>query len=350
MAKRDYYEVLGVDRTADDGKLKSAYRKLAKKYHPDANPGDKEAEQKFKEVGEAYAILSDPEKRKLYDAYGFAAFEGPDPSQYQGGRADSAYHYGGGPGGFSSFHFSGEDAENLFESMFGDLFGHHRGSGSGAGSAFGGASGFRGTSGFGRTSGFGSFGDGTFGSFGGTGRTEDLNLRTSLTIGFREAALGCKKTIRLEKPDGTGQQTLEIGIPAGIDEGQSVRLRGKGRISASGRSGDLLIEIRIAPDGAFTRDGLDLHTSAEIPFTTAALGGEAQLPTLSGSVSCRIPAGIQSGKQLRLKGKGIAKGGRCGDEYVEIRIAVPRHLTEQERSLLLQLEALQRDGARKNAS
>ena len=329
--KKDLYQVLGVDRTADDKKLKSAYRKLAKKYHPDANPGDKEAEQKFKDVGEAYAILSDPEKRKLYDQFGYAAFDGSGAGH--GGAGQGGYQYYGNGNGYQSFHFSGEDAEDLFRSMFGDMFGGGGGR----------RSGFSGSSFFG-----GDFGRG-FGT-GGAAREQSLDVTSSLTVSFREAALGSTKRIQLQSPDGKGVSTLEIKIPAGIEEGKKIRLRGKGMIGGGGKKGDLLIEIRIAPDGAFTRDGLDLHTSAEIPFTTAALGGEAQLPTLSGSVSCRIPAGIQSGKQLRLKGKGIAKGGRCGDEYVEIRIAVPRHLTEQERSLLLQLEALQRDGARKNAS
>lgn len=329
--KRDYYEVLGVPKTADDKKLKSAYRKLAKKYHPDANPGDKAAEQKFKEVGEAYTILSDPEKRKLYDAYGFSAFEGPDPSK-TGGNRQSGYSYAGNGSGFQSFHFDGQDAENLFESMFGDLFGR-RGSRSrsGASRRFGGSFFEDG------------FDDMHYSSFAGKKAKEDLNLHTSLTVGFREAALGCEKTIRLESANGSGSQTLQVSIPAGIDEGKSVRLKGKGLLSSSGAAGDLLIEIHIAPDPLYSRKDLDVYTTARIPYTTAVLGGEALLPTLHGDVSCQIPAGMQSGRQMRLRGKGIKRGSNTGDEYVEIQIDVPKHVSSAERELLRQLKELQRE-------
>ncbi len=337
--KRDYYEVLGVDKTADDRKLKSAYRKLAKKYHPDANPGNHDAELKFKEVGEAYAVLSDPEKRKLYDAYGFAAFEAGGPSP-QGQGGGSAYRYAGGDGsGFQSFHFDGQDAEDLFESVFGDLFGRKTG-GRRKRTAYS-QNLFHDGTGFARG---GGYGDGMrFSSFGDYGAPEQLDLRTSLTIDFREAALGCRKTIRLAAPDGSGTQTLEIAIPAGIDEGKSVRLRGKGQASSSGKTGDLLIEIHIAPDSQYTRKGLDIYTSVFIPYSTAALGGEALVPTLHGNVSCRIPAGMQSGKQLRLKGKGIkGAGSKVGDEYAEIRIDVPKSLTAEERRLIKKLAELGR--------
>ncbi len=324
--KRDYYEVLGVDRSADDKKLKAAYRKLAKKYHPDANPGDKEAEKKFQEIGEAYAVLSDPEKRKLYDAYGFAAFEGPDPSGRQQGQP--GYQYSDGNGSFTSFHFDGKDAEDLFESMFGDIFRRSGSTRQGfSGSSFG--------SGFGDGVHFSSF-DNMGSSFG--RRQEDLNLHTSITIGFREAVLGCSKTIRVSAPDGSGVQTLQVSIPAGIDEGKSVRLKGRGRVSSTGKAGDLLICIHVSEDRDYSRKGLDIYTTARIPFTTAALGGEAVVPTLYGDVSCRIPAGIQSGKQIRLKGKGVNQGGTAGDEYVEIQIDVPKDLTAKEKALLKEFE------------
>ena len=364
MAQKDLYKILGVEKDADDKKLKSAYRKLAKKYHPDANPGDKAAEQKFKEVGEAYAILSDPEKRKLYDAYGFAAFEGGDPTQSGAAGGQSGFHYSGNGDGFQSFHFTGQDAEDLFESMFGDIFGRGRQAGgrSARGSSYtystgGGPYRQSGTYTYGGADdafrGFtGAFGgsDGAFSGFGNARRESDLNLRTSLTIGFREAALGCKKTIRLEAADGSGPQTLEINIPSGIDEGKNIRLRGKGRVRSDGKKGDLLIEIHIAPDSMYTRKDLDIYTTARIPYTTAALGGEALLPTLHGEVSCRIPAGIQSGKQIRLKGKGIVYGSRTGDEYVEIQIDVPRTLTPKERSLLEELAAVQSGASNRRAS
>ena len=341
---KDLYGVLGVERTADDKKLKSAYRKLAKKYHPDANPGDKDAEQKFKDVGEAYAILSDPEKRKLYDQFGYAAFDGSGAGQAGGAGGPGGYqYYSSGPGGYQSFHFSGQDAEDLFRSMFGDMFG-----GSGRSGSYGG--GFSGSSGFGGF-GFDDFDDGGQ-SFGGrTGRRaarqQSLDLTSSLTVSFRDAALGATKRIQLQDPAATGKNagitTLEIKIPAGIEEGKKIRLRGRGMAGADGKKGDLLIEIHIDPDKEYTRDGLDLYTSAQIPYSVAVLGGEAMLPTLHGSVSCKIPAGIQSGSKIRLKEKGIHTEGRSpkkGDEFVEIRIAVPRNLSPAARKKLEEYAAL----------
>ena len=231
---KDLYAVLGVDRTADDKKLKSAYRKLAKKYHPDANPGNKDAEQKFKDVGEAYAILSDPEKRKLYDTYGYAAFDGsgPAPGSGAGGPGGYQYYTTNGGNGFQSFHFSGQDAEDLFRSVFGDMFGSSGGSGFGGGR-------------FSSGSGFGGFG---FDDLGGSGafsgrssraaRQQSLDLTSSLTVSFRDAALGATKRIQLQDPSATGSKasltTLEVKIPAGIEEGKKIRLRGRGMAGADG--------------------------------------------------------------------------------------------------------------------
>ncbi|MCR5810467.1 MAG: DnaJ domain-containing protein [Lachnospiraceae bacterium] len=326
---KDLYAVLGVERTADDKKLKSAYRKLAKKYHPDANPGNKDAEQKFKDVGEAYAILSDPEKRKLYDTYGYAAFDGSGPAPGSGAGGPGGYQYYSTNGnGYQSFHFSGQDAEDLFRSMFGDMFGGSRSSGFG-GSRFSGGSGFGGF-------GFGDLDDGAYGA--GTGRRaarqQSLDMTSSMTVSFRDAALGATKRIQLQDPAATGSKasltTLEVKIPAGIEEGKKIRLRGRGMAGADGKKGDLLIEVHIDPDSEYTRKGLDLYTSAQIPYSTAVLGGEAMLPTLHGQVSCKIPAGIQSGSKIRLKEKGIHTEGRSpkkGDEFVEIRIAVPRNIS-----------------------
>ena len=307
--KRDYYEVLGVSRSADSAQLKSAYRKLAKAYHPDANPGDRNAEKKFKEVGEAYAVLSDPEKRKLYDAYGFDAFEGGGPQQ------NAQY---GQYGGQQTFHFDERDAEELFRSMFGDLgdlFG--RGNGSGRFSQF---------SSFGGDAGFG-------------GRPADLTSHASMTVSFREAALGAEKAIRLSGEDGSSS-SLRVRIPAGVEDGKCIRLKQRGRTAPDGRKGDLLIELHVTPDDTFTRKGLDLYTTAEIPYTTAVLGGEATLPTLHGYVNCKIPAGTQSGSKIRLRGKGIRRGGSSpasGDGYVEIRIAVPKQPSPEELRMLREL-------------
>ena len=338
---KDLYKILGVDSSADDKKLKSAYRKLAKKYHPDANPGDKDAEQKFKDIGEAYTILSDPEKRKLYDQFGYAAFDGSGAGAAGGGAGGPGgyqYYSSGGPGGYQSFHFSGEDAEDLFRSMFGDIFG-----GGSKRSGFGGSR-FSGGSGFGGF-GFDGFNDGGQ-SFGGraggrAARQQSLDMTSSMTVSFRDAALGATKRIQLQDPAATGKNagvtTLEVKIPAGIEEGKKIRLRGRGMAGADGKKGDLLIEIHIDPDRDYTRDGLDLYTSAQIPYSVAVLGGEAKLPTLHGEVSCKIPAGIQSGSKIRLKEKGIHTEGRSpkkGDEYVEIRIAVPRNISEAARKKL----------------
>ena len=336
--KKDLYEILGVERTADDKKLKSAYRKLAKKYHPDANPGDQEAEKKFKDVGEAYAILSDPEKRKLYAQFGYAAFDGSGAGQGAGAGGPGGYQYysTGGGNGYQSFHFSGQDAEDLFRSMFGDIFG-----GSSRGSGFGGGSGFDGMhytsgSGFGGGGGFYDDGFGPGQSYSGrrASRQQSLDMTSSMTVSFRDAALGATKRIQLQDPAATGKNagitTLEVKIPAGIEEGKKIRLRGRGMAGADGKKGDLLIEIHIDPDRDYTRDGLDLYTSAQVPYSVAVLGGEAKLPTLYGEVSCKIPAGIQSGSKIRLKEKGIHTEGRSpkkGDEYVEIRIAVPRNIS-----------------------
>ena len=241
---KDLYAVLGVDRTADDKKLKSAYRKLAKKYHPDANPGNKDAEQKFKDVGEAYAILSDPEKRKLYDTYGYAAFDGsgPAPGSGAGGPGGYQYYTTNGGNGFQSFHFSGQDAEDLFRSVFGDMFGSSGGSGFGGG-RFSGGSGFGGF-------GFDDLGGGAFrGRSSRAARQQSLDLTSSLTVSFRDAALGATKRIQLQDPSATGSKasltTLEVKIPAGIEEGKKIRLRGRGMAGADGKKGDLLIEIHI---------------------------------------------------------------------------------------------------------
>ena len=334
---KDLYAVLGVERTADDKKLKSAYRKLAKKYHPDANPGNKDAEQKFKDVGEAYAILSDPEKRKLYDTYGYAAFDGSGSAPGSGAGGPGGYQYYSTNGnGYQSFHFSGQDAEDLFRSMFGDMFGGSRSSGFG-GSRFSGGSGFGGF-------GFDDFNDGT-GSYGGgaysggTGRRaarqQSLDMTSSMTVSFRDAALGATKRIQLQDPAATGSKAIE--------DGKKIRLRGRGMAGADGKKGDLLIEIHIDPDSEYTRKGLDLYTSAQIPYSTAVLGGEAMLPTLHGQVSCKIPAGIQSGSKIRLKEKGIHTEGRSpkkGDEFVEIRIAVPRNISPAAKKKLEEYAAL----------
>lgn len=321
-AKRDYYEVLGVARDADPGTIKKAYRKLAKKYHPDTNPGDKTAEQNFKEVTEAYNVLSDPEKKKLYDQFGHSAFDGTGGAGaggFEGFNGFSGFQ-GNGNGGYREYHFTGNGAhmDDIFGDLFGDMF-------HGAG-----GSGFQGER-------FYSGGPG--GSFRGRGR--DLN--TEVTVTFDEAAFGCDKLLNFRREDGS-VQTLQVHIPAGIDEGQSIRLRGKGMPGAGGgEAGDLMMKVHIQEKTGFTRKGLDLYSTVTIPFTTAVFGGEAMVRTLKGNVICRIQEGTQFGSKIRLRGKGIVSmkdPAVCGDQYVTVQIQVPRDLSPEARQKLREFEAV----------
>ena len=321
--KRDYYEVLGIQRDADEAAIKRAYRKLAKKYHPDTNSGDAQAERKFKEITEAYAVLRDPEKRKLYDQFGHGAFQ----EGGFGGGADPR-----GNGGFQEFHFEGSP-EDFFGDIFGGMFGRGDFGGSGYQRSGFGGSGFRSTDyegeGF-RDSGFG-------GGFHRKGR----DLRAEISVSFEEAAFGCDKRVTLQGADGRAQ-SLQVHIPAGIDTGKSVRLRGKGGPGQGGGApGDLLLKVQVKPKPGFERKGLDVYTTAVIPFTTAVLGGEVLVPTLYGNVMCRIREGTQSGSKIRLKGKGIVSMGDSslyGDQYVTIEIQVPRHLSQKAREKLREFQ------------
>ena len=310
MTKRDCYDVLGIKKNATDKEIKSAYRKLAKKYHPDANPGDKRAEEKFKELSEAYDILKDPEKRKLYDRFGHAAFDetmagqGPyGPQGAQQGYGSGWYDFGttGNGSQYREYHFSSDD--------LGDIFGDF----------------------------FGGFGKGAH-----TGGNKGADIETEMTISFDEAAFGCTKKIYFE---GNQKKPLEVKIPAGIDEGQSVRLRGNGHPGSSRMpSGDMYIRVHITPKQGYERKGMDVYTTEEIPYTTAVLGGDAIFGTLYGKVKCRIPAGTQSGSRIRIKNKGIQSMKNPsvrGDEYVTVQIAVPRNPTAQEKNKIRELAELE---------
>lgn len=354
--KRDYYEVLGVSRTATDEELKKAYRKLAKQYHPDMNPGNQEAEAKFKEVNEAYEVLSDKEKRAKYDQFGHA---GVDPN------------FGAGGGGFGGFDMGDIDLGDIFGSFFG----------------------------------------GGFGGFGGSQRQANPNapkrgasLRANLTITFQEAMRGVEKEISLTRtehcdscrgtgcapgttaevcPDchGTGQvriqrggggfaftstapcsrcrgtgkiihqpcpdchgqgqvrknRKLKVRIPAGIDDGQTISMRGEGNGGLNGGpSGDLLINISVLPDPRFQREGANLYMEQPVSFTQATLGAELQIETIDGKVKYNLPAGTQTGTTFRLRGKGapMVNGRGRGDQYVTVRVQVPTNLTEQQRRAL----------------
>lgn len=356
-SKRDYYEVLGVDRNADEATLKKAYRKLAKKYHPDTNPGDAEAEKKFKEASEAYAVLSDSEKRAQYDQFGHAAFE-----------------QGGGPGGFGGFDFSG-DMGDIFGDIFGDLFG-----------------------------------GGTRSRRTNNGPMKGANLRTSVRITFEEAVFGCEKKLELNLKDectschGTGakpgsspetcskcggkgqvvftQQSLfgtvrnvqtcpecggsgkvirekckichgtgftsskkkiAVTIPAGIDDGQSIRIREKGEPGLNGGPrGDLLVEVHVQPHPIFQRQDMNIYSTAPITFAQAALGGDVRINTVDGDVIYTVKPGTQTDAKVRLKGKGVPslrnKSVR-GDQYVTLVVQVPTKLSEEAKEALKKFDA-----------
>ncbi len=355
--KRDYYEVLGVDRGADDATIKKAYRQLAKKYHPDANPGDKEAEAKFKEASEAYAVLSDAEKRRQYDQFGHAAFEG-----------------GAGGAGGGGFDFSGMD----FSDMFGDIFGDFFGGGS-------------------RRS--------------NNGPMKGANLRTSVRITFEEAIFGCEKEIELalkdecrtcngtgakpgtspetcskcggkgkvvfsqqslfgmvqnvrECPDcrGTGKiirekcpdcrgtgyvssrKRIQVNIPAGIDNGQSIRIRDKGEPGVNGGPrGDLLVEVTVSPHPVFQREDMNIYSTAPISYAQAVLGGETRIKTVDGDVVYEVKPGTQTDTRIRLRGKGVPslrnKNYR-GDHYVTLIVQVPTNLTAEAKEALRAFDAV----------
>ena len=357
--KRDYYEVLGVDKNADDAALKKAYRALAKKYHPDVNPGDAEAEKKFKEASEAYAILSDSEKRRQYDQFGHAAFE-----------------QGGGPGGFGGFDFNSMDFGDIFGDIFGDLFG----GGSRRGRSY-------------------------------NGPMQGASIRKGIRITFEEAVFGCEKELDVvlkeecetckgtgakpgtspetcQKCGGRGQvvytqqsffgtvqnvqtcpechgsgkvikdkcsdcggsgyksvrKKISVTIPAGIDNGQSVRIREKGEPGVNGGPrGDLLVEVTVSRHPVFGRQDMHIFSTAPITFAQAALGADVRIKTVDGEVLYTVPAGTKTDTKVRLKGKGVPslrnKQVR-GDHYVTLVIQTPEHLSAEAKETLRKFDEL----------
>lgn len=353
--KRDYYEVLGVDKNADEAAIKKAYRALAKKYHPDMNPGDAEAEKKFKEASEAYAILSDPEKKRQYDQFGHAAFEN------------------GGAGGFGGFDFNSADFGDIFGDIFGDLFGSGRSR---------------------RTS---------------NGPMKGANVRTSIRISFEEAVFGVEKEIELTLKDpcptckgsgakpgttketcskcggkgqvvftqqsffgtmrnvqtcpdcgGTGKvikekcvdchgsgyiaskKKIQVSVPAGIDNGQSIRIRDKGEPGSNGGPrGDLLVEVVVQRHPIFQRQDYNIFSTVPVSFPIAALGGEIMIDTVNGKVIYDVKPGTQTDTKVRLKGKGVPtlrnKEVR-GDHYVTLVLQVPDRLSHEAKELLRQYD------------
>ena len=360
--KRDYYEVLGVSKDADDAALKKAYRQVAKKYHPDVNPGDAEAEKKFKEASEAYAILSDPEKRRQYDQFGHAAFEA-------GG--------GGGAGGFGGFDFGGADFSDIFGDIFGDLFGGGRRSGGRANQ----------------------------------GPMKGANIRKSVRITFEEAVFGCEKELDVvlkdpcPKCNGTGakpgtnpetcpkcggrgqvvytqqsffgtvqnvqtcpdcggsgkiirekcsdcggtgyvssKKTIAVSIPAGIASGQSVRIREKGEPGINGGPrGDLLVEVAVSRHPIFQRQDMHIFSTVPISFAQAALGADVRIKTVDGDVIYKVSPGTKTDTKVRLKGKGVPSIRNSqvrGDHYVTLVIQTPEHLSAEAKEALRKFDEL----------
>ena len=336
-AKRDYYETLGIDKKSEKAAIKRAYRKLAKKYHPDTNAGDAHAEEMFKDVTEAYNVLSDEKKRKLYDEFGFAGLQ----EGFSEEAARQASHGGfGGNGAFSGsyssngepfthqeFHFENgsADMDDIF-SMFGDMFSH-------GGNSYGGWS----TS---QNSGFtGNSSD--WSSFTGSGHSaghKGSDVMADITISFDEAVFGCEKSISLQDPSTGRTSTLSIHIPAGIESGKTVRLRGQGNPGRNGgQAGDVLLKVNVTPSKEFERKGQNIYSTIRVPFTTAALGGKARVHTLYGDVECNIKAGTQAGSRIRLRGKGVSgmkNPNAKGDQYVTVEIQVPRQLTPKAKEAL----------------
>ena len=353
-AKRDYYEVLGVSKDADDATIKKAYRQLAKKYHPDMNPGDKEAEKKFKEASEAYAVLSDADKRRQYDQFGHAAFDGS----------------AGAGGGYGGFDFNGADFGDIFGDIFGDLFG-----------------------------------GGRRGGRANQGPMKGMNIRKSVRITFEEAVFGCEKEldvvlkdpcpkcngtgakpgtspetcpkcggkgqvvytqqsffgtvqnvqtcpdcqgtgkiIKEKCPDcgGTGyvasKKKISVSIPAGIDNGQSVRIREKGEPGVNGGPrGDLLVEVQVTRHPIFQRQDMNIFSTAPITFAQAALGGDVKISTVDGDVLYTVKPGTQTDTKIRLKGKGVPSlrnSNVRGDHYVTLVVQTPTRLNEKAKEAL----------------
>lgn len=321
--KRDYYEVLGVGKNASAADIKRAYRKLAKKYHPDTNPNNKHAEERFKEISEAYDVLSDEEKRKMYDQFGHAAFT-------EGGTGNYGFHQDAG-NGYREFHFHSGDGNVNMDDIFGDFFG----------GAFG-------RGGFGRSDFHDSGFSGFRGSYGGSGfgngfSVKGVDLNAEVDVTFDEAAFGGKKVIHLKGSDGR-VQSYEVNIPAGISSGKSIRLRGKGQPgTGGGEAGDLILKVNVQEKPGFRREGADVYTTISVPFTTAVFGGEASVQTIDGRVVCKIRPGTQSGTKIRLRGKGIVKMGHPserGDQYVTVQIQVPTNLSPEAEHKLKEFEQL----------
>lgn len=314
---RDYYETLGVAKTATEDEIRSAFRKLARKYHPDVAKDKKTAEEKFKQINEAYEVLSDADKRKKYDELG-ANWNQPGgfqpPPNWGGGQAGGGGFnpFGGGDGGGVEFEFGGTGFSDFFEAFFG---------------------GGRGRS---------AFGGGGFGQRAATG-TRGSDVEADIMVTLEEALNGSTRQVSLRRSDSKKVETYQVKIPRGVHEGQRIRLAGQGEAGpGGGKSGDLFLRVRLARHPDFSVEGSDLVHEAKIEPWQAALGGDLQVPTLEGSARLKLPAGTQGGQRFRLRERGLPNAnGTRGDLYVLTQIRVPKKLTEREREIWQQLADLQ---------
>jgi len=309
MEYKDYYKILGVERNASDKEIKRAYRQLARKYHPDVNPGDRTAEERFKEINEAYEVLSDPEKRRKYDELG-ANYQQWQRAGGRPGDFDWSQWMSGTPGG--RIHVEYGDLSDLFggSGAFSDFFQ----------TIFGG---------------MGARGAGFQQAYGGAARGQDVEQPVQITL--EEAFTGTKRLLR------SGSRTLEVKIPAGVRTGSRIRMAGEGGVSRSGSRGDLYLVVEVLPDARFKLEGDDLRTEVPVDLYTAVLGGEVAVPTLKGGqIMLKIPPETQGGQVFRLRGQGMPRlgNGTRGDLFVVTKIQVPQRLSEKEKELFRQLAQL----------
>lgn len=316
---KDYYKLLGVERNAGKDEISKAFKKLARKYHPDMNPDNKEAEDKFKDINEAYEVLKDEEKRKLYDQLGPNWQHGQNFQQPPGYENFNFYGGAGGQGFGQSGGFSGNfGGASGFSDFFETLFG---GAGRGQG-----------------------FGLDPFSSF--TRRPQrgrDVEAELGLTL--EEAHNGGKKSISISSP-GTGSKSLEVNIPVGVKEGARIRLSGQGDPGPGGQAGDLYLRVKLLPHNNFTLEGNNILYDLNLAPWEAALGVKVRVPTLESEVELSVPAGSGSGKRFRLRGKGLGSGASKGDEYVRLNIKVPSKLEPEEKELWEKLAEVSKFKAR----
>src|SRR5205809_2810404 len=309
---RDYYETLGVPKTASEDEIRSAFRKLARKYHPDVAKDKKAAEEKFKEINEAYEVLSDPEKRKKYDQLG-ADWNRPGgfqpPPQWEGQQPGGGFYQWGGEGGGVEFEFGGTGFSDFFEAFFG-----------------------------------GGRGRSAFGGFGGRTATAErgADVEADIMVTLEEALHGSTRSVSLLRAGSDKVEQYQVKIPRGVREGQRIRLREQGEAGArGGKSGDLFLRVRLAKHADFAVEGSDLIHEVKIAPSQAALGAELKLPTLEGSVKLKVPAGTQGGQRFRLRERGLpSASGTRGDLYVVTQIQIPKKLTERESELWSELTKL----------